>query len=62
MILATILGAQFSFFEDKDADVSGKPLEFITRKEELPALSAILEHPLVKDLEDQIKHINETQA
>jgi hypothetical protein len=26
MILATILGAQFSFFEDKDADVSGKPL------------------------------------
>jgi hypothetical protein len=61
MILATILGAQFSFFEDKDADVSGKPLEHITRKEELPALSAILEHPLVTDLEDQIKHINESR-
>jgi hypothetical protein len=61
MILATILGAQFSFFEDKDADVSGKPLEFITRKEELPALSAILEHPLVRDLENQIKLINDTR-
>jgi hypothetical protein len=61
MILATILGAQFSFYEDKDADVSGKPLEFISKKEELPAISTILEHPLVKDLENQIKRINETR-
>jgi hypothetical protein len=61
MILATILGAQFSFFEDKDADVSGRPLEFITKKEELPAISTILEHPLVKDLEKQIKLINDTR-
>lgn len=61
MILATILGAQFSFFEDKDADVSGRPLEFITRKEELPPLSAILEHRLVKDLENQIRLINDTR-
>ncbi len=57
MILATILGAQFSFFEDKDADVAGKPLEHICRKEELPAISTILDHPLVKDLEDQIRQI-----
>jgi hypothetical protein len=61
MILATILGAQFSFFEDKDADVSGRPLEFIAKKEELPAVSTILEHSLVKDLENQIKHINNTR-
>ncbi len=61
MILATILGAQFSFFEDKDADVSGRPLEFITKKEELPPLSAILEHSLVKDLENQIRNINTTR-
>jgi hypothetical protein len=61
MILATILGAQFSFFEDKDADVAGRPLEFITKKEELPPLSAILEHPLVKDLENQIRNINATR-
>ena len=55
MILATILGAQFSFFEDKDADVSGKPLEFISNRDELPPVSSILEHSLVKDLENQIK-------
>src|SRR5512145_903996 len=61
MILATILGAEFSFFEDKDADVAGKPLEFISKKEELPEISSILEHPLVKDLERQIKHISETR-
>jgi Uroporphyrinogen decarboxylase (URO-D) len=58
MILATILGAQFSFFEDKDADVAGKPLEFITRKEELPAISTILDHPLVMDLDNQISRIS----
>jgi len=62
MILATILGAQFSFFEDKDADVAGKPLEFITKKEDLPAVSGILEHPLVKDLDAQIKHIKSTRS
>ncbi len=61
MILATILGAQFSFFEDKDADVSGRPLEFISKKEELPSISTILEHSLVKDLDRQIKLIIETR-
>jgi len=61
MILATILGAEFSFFEDKDADVAGKPLEFIAGKDELPSISAILDHPLVKDLENQIKSISETR-
>jgi len=57
MILATILGAEFSFFEDKDADVAGKPLELISNKSELPAISSILEHPLVIDLEKQINDI-----
>jgi hypothetical protein len=61
MILSTILGAQFSFFKDKDADVSGKPFEFIKRKDELPPVSAILLHPLVTNLENQIKHINDTR-
>ncbi len=60
MILAAILGAEFSFFEDKDADVSGKPLELISKKEDLPTISEILNHPLVHDLDHQIKHISET--
>jgi len=58
MILATILGAEFSFFEDKDADVSGKPLEFIAGKSELPPISSILDHKLVKDLDRQISDIS----
>ncbi len=58
MILATILGAQFSFFADKDADVAGKPLEFISAKNELPPVSAVLHHPLVKELENQIINIS----
>jgi hypothetical protein len=60
MILATLLGAKFSFFEDKDADVMGKPLEFISGREELPAPDSIMEHSLVKDLEKQMQVIRET--
>jgi hypothetical protein len=58
MILAALLGANFSFFEDKDADVSGRPLENISKKEELPAPEDILKHSLIKDLERQIEDIN----
>jgi hypothetical protein len=60
MILATLLGAHFSFFEDKDADVSGRPLENISDKKELPAPESILHHSFIKDLERQIGVINET--
>ena len=58
MILAAILGAGFSFFEDKDADVSGKPLESLSDKEDLPAIQDILNHSLVHELERQIKQIS----
>ncbi len=60
MILAAILGAQFSFFEDKDADVTGRPLEHISSVHELPSLTTILDHPLIKDLEKQMQVIGET--
>jgi hypothetical protein len=62
MILATILGARFSFFEDKDADVAGRPLENITNTAELPPVSAILDHELVRDLDAQIKQISSARA
>ena len=61
MILAALLGAKFSIFEDKDSDVSGKPLESLSNKDDLPALSEIWNHPLVQDLEQQIKWIAETR-
>ena len=57
MILATILGAQFSFFEDKDADVMGRPLELISKIDELPKLESILGHTLVKNLDKQMQEI-----
>jgi len=60
MILAAILGARFSFFEDKDSDVTGRPLEHISNIQELPSLTSILEHSLVKNLEKQIKMIRKT--
>jgi len=61
MILAAILGAEFSFFEDKDSDVTGKPLEMLSKKEDLPEIAGILNHPLVQDLDNQIKQIVETR-
>ncbi len=57
MILAALLGAEFSFFEDKDADVRGRPLEKIADKKELPPVDSILEHPLVVELDQQIRDI-----
>jgi hypothetical protein len=60
MILAAILGAKFSFFEDKDSDVIGRPLEHISGSMELPSLDSILEHPLIKNLDTQIQLIKET--
>jgi len=60
MILATILGAKFSFFEDKDADVMGRPLEFISKTDELPPPGSILKNSLVVRLEKQMQEIGES--
>ena len=59
MILAAILGASFSISEDKDSDVLGRPLEHISSIGELPSLEGILDHPLIKDLENQISRVHE---
>lgn len=61
MILATLLGAEFSFFEDKDADVQGRPLENISDTGELPDPGDLLSHPLIRDLENQIRLVHETR-
>jgi hypothetical protein len=61
MILATLLGAEFSFFEDKDADVTGRPLENISDVCELPSPESILTHPLIKDLENQMGKVRDTR-
>jgi len=60
MILAALLGAEFFFSEDKDSDVLGRPLEHISDIQELPSLDSILNNPLIKDLEKQLKVIQKT--
>jgi hypothetical protein len=57
MILAAILGANFSFFETTDSDVMGRPLENISDASELPDPDSILGHSLVKELDRQIETI-----
>lgn len=59
MILAAIFGASFSFFETTDSDVMGKPLENISDSRELPMLDTILEHSLVRELDQQIGKIRD---
>ncbi len=60
MILAALLGARFSFFEDTDSDVLGRPLENISNIRELPPLNSILEHSLIKEMENQMLTIRKT--
>ena len=59
MILAVALGAEFSFFGDKDADVRGLPLENIDDASELPPIESLLEHPFIKKLADDIVNLRQ---
>ena len=57
LILAIILGADFIAYPDKDADVSGHPLMYISSAEALPGKSQILGHPFIKNLDNQITEL-----
>jgi hypothetical protein len=54
LILAILLGSQFVAYPDKDADVSGNPLQDITSAEELPGMDQVLAHPFIRELDSQI--------
>lgn len=54
MLLAVSLGAEFSFFEDKDADVMGFPLQHINSKDELPPVETLTDSPFIRQLTDRI--------
>ncbi|MCX6226511.1 MAG: hypothetical protein NTV01_17475 [Bacteroidia bacterium] len=60
MILAALLGAEFSFFENTDSDVLGKPLEHISGIDELPSPDAILDHSLIKKMDRQMHLLRES--
>ena len=55
LILGGILGAEFVFPEGNDGDILGKPLEYISDGKELPEVNALLNHDLVRRLDDQIR-------
>jgi hypothetical protein len=57
LILGSILGGNLLFFEDKDCDIEGKPLEHLQKFEDLPKLLSLLDTPLVKRFTEQISSI-----
>lgn len=57
LIVGACLGAGFVFPPDKDSDITGRPLEAVRAAADLPALSALLEHPLVRRFDAQIEAI-----
>lgn len=59
MVIAVILGSEFTFFGDKDADVRGLPFKEISGKEELPSHEEIIHHPFVEQLTKQISDLKE---
>ena len=58
LLLSVALGANFVSYPDKDADVSGNPLSDISSPEDLPIPNKILEHPFIRQFNDQIDRLN----
>ena len=54
LILAFVLGADFVFYPDKDMDVNVSPLKNISDASVLPSKNKILNHPFIKQLDNQI--------
>ena len=57
LILGAMLGAEFVFSEGNDGDIMGKPLEHISHSNELPEVATLLDHDLVRRLDDQIRMV-----
>lgn len=54
LILGSLLGCTTVFYDDKDSDISGKPLENIERSGELPSLNSLIANPLIQKFTGQI--------
>jgi uroporphyrinogen-III decarboxylase len=61
MIIAVMLGAKFSFFADKDSDVTGYPLKDIKDAFELPPVDKLLNHQFIKDLTKEVVKIQKSR-
>ncbi len=62
LILGMCLGAEMAWYSDQDIDfVDINPLGHITSPDELPAISDILDHPVIKEFDTQIQELHETR-
>ncbi len=57
LILAALLGAKFIFPPDKDSDVQGQPLLNIDNDTILPTAESVLQHPLIRKFDEDIRLI-----
>ena len=57
LILAVILGSKIVYYPDKDPDVETVPLSNISTIQDLPDIENIMNRPLIKTLDHQIKSI-----
>lgn len=62
LIVGACLGAEFVFPPDRDADIAGRPLEGLASPAALPAPTALLDHPLIRRLDEQIQSLRETRT
>jgi hypothetical protein len=57
LILASLMGAELICYPDKDADVLGNPLNYISTAKDLLSLERIMDHPYIRQLTDQIRQL-----
>ncbi len=62
LIIGMAAGAKFFCDEDKDSDISVRPLEALLQTpEKLPTVESLLESPLINDFDKQILRLKETR-
>jgi len=54
LLLGVILGSHFVFYNDKDSDISSKPLENVKNISELPPVISLISSPIIKKFTEQI--------
>ncbi|MCD4770263.1 MAG: hypothetical protein K8R35_08860 [Bacteroidales bacterium] len=57
LILATVLGSKIVYYPDKDPDIETVPLRDISTPQDLPDIRDVMNYPLIKTLDHQIKSI-----
>lgn len=60
LILGIALGAELVTYPDKDADISGVPLQDLSRPDELPSLDSVLKHPFVQSLDETLVRLQQS--